>query len=118
VKKRTKTIRLRDDLYEELELYAKKENLSIAQLADQLLEKEVTDLARKDIFSPGLKWFVPKGAIIFSRIRIEDISRLEEWLKQGDKIALCPDGKEGELWLVNNTQIPKSETARFTMLTM
>lgn len=51
-----KKILIPTNQYQDLELLAKKHDLTVDQLVDQLLEKEIAESAKKEIFRPGLKW--------------------------------------------------------------
>jgi hypothetical protein len=98
---REHNVEIRPDLYEELELFAKKFDLSVEQLVDQFLEKEVTESAKKELFSPGLKWFVSKRALIMARIRKEDLPRLNDWLEMRSTLDIVPSGEEGQITIAN-----------------
>lgn len=93
--------------YQELELLAKRHEISIEDLVDQLLEKEIVDNARKDIFSPGLKWTLPGGkeAIIMARIQSQDLTKLNKWLNRSDRLQICPMKKDGELLIINQSAV-------------
>jgi hypothetical protein len=98
-----KRVSIRPDLYEELELFAKKFDLSVEQLVDRFIEKEVTESAKKELFSPGLTWDIPKNNLIMSRTRKEDLLKLQNWFQNGDILDIIIDGKEGEFFIANST---------------
>ncbi len=100
-----KSIDVRENLFAELELFAKKHGLTMEQLVDQLLEKEVTEMAGKDIFSPGLKWTSPKEAIVVAKFRKEDLPRLTQWLDDKDNVEFAVLENACEVWLINNDML-------------
>ncbi len=95
-------------LFSELEAAAGKHCLEPKQLIIQLLEKEVVDMAHKELFSPGLKWIAPKESIIITRILEEDHPRISQWLKDRDDVQISVQTKN-ELWLLNGTLLSQQK---------
>lgn len=95
-------ISIPERLFNELTAAAEKHGLEPKQLIIQLLEKEVVDMAHKELFSPGLKWIAPKESIISTRILEEDHPRILQWLKDRNDIQISVQAKN-ELWLMNAT---------------
>jgi hypothetical protein len=88
-------------LFNELTAAAEKHDLTVKQLISQLLEKEIVDIAHKDLFSPGLKWDVAKESIINARILEEDYPRLRKWLENNDNVQISTATEKNELHLMN-----------------
>jgi hypothetical protein len=106
----TSSIPVRQDLYKELEGFAKNFNLSVEQLTDQLLEKEVTDMQHKEIFSPGLKWGKSFEAHIMARILPQDLPKLAEWTSKKDRLEFVPyENDTGALLIVNSSEAIRRE---------
>lgn len=97
-----KKILIPTNQYQDLELLAKKHDLTVDQLVDQLLEKEIAESAKKEIFSPGLKWGHGVASHIFARVLPHDLPKLYKWLSQRDMLEVVPyDNDSGVLLLVN-----------------
>jgi hypothetical protein len=104
------SIPVRQDLYEELQQFAKKFDLSVEQLTDQLLEKEVTCMQHKEIFSPGLKWGKSFEAHIMARILPQDLPKLAEWTSNKDRLEIVPyENNTGALLIVNSSEAIRRE---------
>lgn len=108
-KTKGKSIFIPVEQYRELEEFAKKHDLTVDQLANQLLEKEIVDEAHKELFIPGLKWDMPKSKIIMARILSRDLPKLRKWLQCKDRLAICPHEEEGELFIINETEVEGNE---------
>lgn len=104
------SIPVRQDLYKELQQFAEKFNLSVEQLTDQFLEKEVTDMQHKDIFSPGLKWGKSFEAHIMARILPQDLPKLAEWTSNKDRLEFFPyENGTGALLIINSSEAIRRE---------
>ena len=111
-KTKRRKISIPEKQYQELELFAKKHDLTVDQLADQLLEKEIVDSARKEIFSPGLKWGIPKNTLMMARVPKQELPKLHKWLKNEDKLKFLILGDEGELTILNETELSSQKEAQ------
>lgn len=98
-------IYLPPEQYAELEALAKKHDLTVDQLAEGLLEAQLVATRHKELFFPGFKWMAPKAAIIFARVLKRDLPKLRNWLKDEDHIEICAHGEDGELYIMNMSEM-------------
>ncbi len=107
---KNKQVSIPVEQYRELEAFAKKYSLSVDQLTTQLLEKELTDWQRKEIFSPGLTWGPSFAAHIMARILPQDLSVLSEWQSKHDVLEIVPyENGTGALLIVNASEGVRQE---------